>query len=261
MEYRTASAAMILALTAVCGLGSALPAQAGTGARDTITFKAADGLAITADLYPGKGTSAATPVIIAFHQAGSSRGEYRTIAPKLAALGYTVLAPDQRSGQSYDGVKNKTAARAKAAGKPTKYKDALPDLHAALAYMRRSQPKSAIIIWGSSYSASLVLKLAAQPGLADAVLAFSPGEYYGGSWVRDTAGKIAIPTFITSARGEAGRWSAIFNAVGTKSKIGFIPRVKGRHGSSALHPSQGVQADPYWRAVKTFLAKYAPVSR
>ncbi len=260
MKFRTTPAVTTLALTVLCGIGSALPAQAGTGARDTITFKAADGLAITADLYPGKGASATSPVIITFHQAGSGRGEYRTIAPKLAALGYTVLAPDQRSGQSYDGVKNKTAARAKAAGKPTKYKDALPDLRAAIAYMRRSQPKSAIIIWGSSYSASLVLKLAAQPGVADIVLAFSPGEYYGGSWVRDTAGKIAIPTFITSARAEAGRWSAIFNAVGAKSKIGFIPKVKGRHGSSALHPSQGPQAAPYWRAVKSFLQKYAPIA-
>jgi len=243
-------------LALLIGLGTMIPAHA--GARETVMFKAADGLEITADLYKGKGTTANNPIIVAFHQARSSRGEYRTIAPKLAALGYTVLAPDQRSGQTYDGVENETAMEATMSDKPTSYRDALPDLRAAIGFMRKHYPKSKLIIWGSSYSASLVLKLAAEPGLADAVLAFSPGEYFGGTWVRDTASAIAIPTFITSARGEAGRWKAIFKAVGTKAKTGFIPPVKGRHGSSALHPSQGAQADPYWRAIKTFLRKYAP---
>ena len=235
----------------------ATPASAGASVFKPITFPSGDGLKITADLYGGQ-LKAGTPIIVAFHQARSSRGEYRTIAPKLVALGYRVLAPDQRSGKIYDGIKNATAARAKAAGKPTKYRDALPDLRATVAYAKTLDPNAKIILWGSSYSASLVLKLAARPGFAAAVLAFSPGEYFGGTWVGDTAGYIKIPVFITSAQGEAKRWKGIFKKIGASSKTGFIPPVKGRHGSSALHPSQGTEAAPYWRAIKTFLQKHVP---
>ena len=223
---------------------------------ETIAYPSEDGLKITADLY-GAQLKPGAPLIVAFHQAGSSRGEYRTIAPKLLAMGYRVLAPDQRSGRAYDGVSNETAARAKAAGKPTRYRNAMQDLVASIAYAKKLDPQAKIILWGSSYSASLVLKLAARPGLAAAVLSFSPGEYFGGSWVADTAGRIKIPTFITSARGEAYRWKGIFNNIGTRQKTGFIPPVAGRHGSSALHPSQGAEAIPYWRAVKAFLRNYA----
>jgi dienelactone hydrolase len=221
----------------------------------TTEFPSEDGLVITSDLYLAH-EAAGTPVIVLFHQAGSSRGEYRTIAPKLNDLGFNAIAIDQRSGKSYGGVRNQTAKRAKKAGKPRRYKDATPDLRTAIAYARANNPGSPVIIWGSSYSSSLVLKLAAESGLADGVLAFSPGEYFGGSWIRDTADDIAIPTFITSAKNETRKWRKIFNAVGTDKKVGFKPPIQGKHGSSALHTKQGKKADPYWAAVTAFLSEH-----
>ncbi len=90
-----------------------------------LEFPSQDGLIVTADLYQAY-DAPGTAIIVLFHQAGSSRGEYRTIAPKLNALGFNALAIDQRSGRSYDGVKNQTVARAKKAKKARKYKHALP---------------------------------------------------------------------------------------------------------------------------------------
>jgi dienelactone hydrolase len=223
--------------------------------RTEIEFPSDDGLIVTADLYQAHGTPG-TPFIVLFHQAGSSRGEYRTIAPRLNELGFNAMAIDQRSGKAYGGVRNETTRRARKAGKPRRYKDATPDLRAAIAYAKENSPDSPIIIWGSSYSSSLVLKLAAEPGLADGVLAFSPGEYFGGSWIRDTADDITIPTFITSAKNETSKWRKIFNAVGTDKKVGFKPPIQGRHGSSALHTNQGKKADPYWQAVEAFLGEH-----
>ena len=101
---------------------------------DTITFDAKDGLSVTADLYKTADESA--PYIILFHQAYSSRGEYKTIAPRLNSLGFNCLAVDQRSGLYCKGVKNQTAAKAGKLGLDRKYIHALPDLRASLSYVR-----------------------------------------------------------------------------------------------------------------------------
>ena len=72
------------------------------------------------------------------------------------------MAVDQRSGHRVNGVENETAKQAKAADKQTGYVDALPDIDAAIKYTRQHHAANKIIIWGSSYSASLVLKLAGE---------------------------------------------------------------------------------------------------
>jgi pimeloyl-ACP methyl ester carboxylesterase len=63
-----------------------------------------------------------------------------------------------------------------------------------------------VILWGSSYSASLVFLVAAEhPNSVRAVLAFSPGEYFDGpTTVRDRAAHVSAPIYVTSAsdRGE-----------------------------------------------------------
>jgi len=60
---------------------------------ETITFKSVDDLLITADRYTPH-TSNSTPLIVLFHQAGSSRGEYSEIAPRLNKLGFNCIAVD-----------------------------------------------------------------------------------------------------------------------------------------------------------------------
>jgi len=223
-------------------------------AMETVTFPAADGLAVTADLYLAHDRGA--PFIILFHQAGNSRGEYLDIAPRLNALGFNALAVDQRSGGAAKGVRNETAALARTQGKRGGYLDALPDMEAAIAWARSSgRAAGKLIIWGSSYSASLVLKLAGErPGACDAVLAFSPGEYFSGSdFIAKSARGIVVPAFITSAPGEHGDWAGIFEAIPSAAKRSFLPE-RGVHGSSALWSSTtGNQA--YWKAVEAFLAE------
>jgi len=56
---------------------------------ETVTFPASDGLVVTADLYMAYAPTA--PMILLFHQAGYSRGEYLEIAPRLNALGFNAL--------------------------------------------------------------------------------------------------------------------------------------------------------------------------
>lgn len=221
-------------------------------AQETITITAGDGLEITADLY--KKYHASAPFIILFHQAGWSRGEYLEIAPKLNKLGYNCLAVDQRSGGKVNGVENQTASRAKKAGKGTGYADAFKDVEAAVKYVKESFKSEKIIIWGSSYSSSLVLKYAGDyPNEVNAVLAFAPGEYFGSKdWIQSSAKKIVAPSFITSAKSEKRNWWAIHEAITPKTKSYYLPSSAGNHGSRALWDKFS-DSDGYWKAVKEFL--------
>lgn len=221
-----------------------------------INFKSTDELLVTADIYaPHKPVS---PVIVLFHQAGSSRGEYNEIAPRLNKLGFNCIAVDLRSGEFSRGKDNMTSMRASNAGLATRYADALPDIISALKYTHNKYPNAQVLGWGSSYSAALVLKVAGDyPQLMDAVLAFSPGEYFSHqgkskSWIKDSARNINIPVFISSARNEADSWEPIMNVIPSNKKTGFLPSTEGRHGSRALWKKYN-DSDAYWKAVEAFL--------
>ncbi|MEP3525689.1 MAG: alpha/beta hydrolase [Hyphomicrobiales bacterium] len=219
---------------------------------ESVSFKAADGLLVSGDLNKGSSSTA----IVLFHQAGSSRGEYKTIAPRLNKLGYTTLAIDQRSGGAFAGIKNETAQRATKASKRTNFAAARPDLEAAIAYANGLEGVKKVVIWGSSYSSSLVLVIAGEKSAkVDGVLSFSPGEYLKGISVQGAAKGIAVPTFISSAKSETGQWRAIHKAIPADIKaVGFKPKGGGKHGSSALIEGRSSNAAEYWAAVEQFLS-------
>jgi len=217
----------------------------------TIDFPSEDGLSITADVYNAKSSDT---FIILFHQAGWSRGEYKEIAPKLNILGYHCLAVDQRSGGEVNGIKNKTNALAKKEGKQTEFIDALQDVGAAIAYVKKTYNPKKVIIWGSSYSSSLVLKHAGDhPDSVNGVLSFSPGEYFGKkNFITSSASNIKIPVFITSSQNEKKSWSGIYDVIPSGKKQFFLPESKGNHGSRALWEKFD-DHNVYWAAVKKFL--------
>lgn len=220
----------------------------------TVTFPTTDNLTVTADLYwTGDATK---PFIILFHQARYSRGEYLEIAPKLNALGYNCLAVDQRSGSAANGITNETAKAAKAAGLSTNYPDAYPDLEAALAYVVATYAPNKLVVWGSSYSSSLVLVLASEhPDEIAAGLSFSPGEYFklNDKKIEDYAKNITQPVFITSAKSEVKDWRSIADQITSAGSVFFVPQASGQHGSSTLNNNVSGHEE-YWAAVEQFLA-------
>jgi len=225
---------------------TALPAEP-----EAVELRAADGVVVHGLLHAAAADRSA-PIILLFHQAASNAAEYQPIAPRLAALGYHALAIDQRSGGRRFGRDNRTV---QAKGKSTAFGPAYRDLTAALAWARE-RGHERVIVWGSSYSAALVFRLAAEhPDELAAVLAFSPGEYMGGkSTVARWAREVTVPVFVTSAPKEAEAAAAIALAVGEKAQQ-HVP-AKGVHGSSILRPDRnptGHQA--VWTAVEAFLRR------
>ena len=139
----------------------------------------------------------------------------------------------------------------------TTYVDAKPDMDAAIDYVNKTY-KSAknILIWGSSYSAGLVLKIASEREDIDGVLAFSPGEYYKkmgkpSDWIEQSAKNIKVPAFITSAKMEKKQWWKIASQIHADNRAYFLPTKLGKHGSRALW-SKFSDSSEYWVAVKGF---------
>jgi pimeloyl-ACP methyl ester carboxylesterase len=225
----------------------------------SVDFTTGGGIRARADIYDSAPPSATW--IVLFHQAGWSRGEYREIAPALVKKGYRVMAVDQRSGRAVNGVTNETQRRAAKKKLPTGYLDAYADLEAALRYARKELGAQRIIVWGSSYSASLVLRLAAEHAKdVTAAMSFSPGEYFerqGPSYIRSFATRVTQPLFVTSSKTERARAEPIFDASPSEKKILFTPASRGQHGSRALW-SKWPDSDVYWAAVNGFLDTYAP---
>jgi dienelactone hydrolase len=223
-----------------------------TSAQEKVTFQSKDGLTITADLYI---SATQNPYIILLHQAGYSRGEYREIAPRLVNLGYNCLALDQRSGEEVNFIKNETAARAKEKNLPVNYIDALPDIHAAIDFVKKKTSKS-IVLWGSSYSASLALIVAAQELKVGALVVFSPGEYFEpNNFIHAKISKISVPVLALSSKTEYPSMVDLLSVVAKPLVTTFRPSSgAGVHGSKALWESNPSNKE-YWMAVTVFFSK------
>ena len=231
---------------------AALAVAAAPVAADPVMFPAKDGVVVHAD-YQGKGGKS---LILLFHQAGSNLHEYDPIVPRLHRLGFDTLAVSLRSGGSQFGGENETA---NGVGGSPDYLQAYPDMEAALNWAMTDAGAGSprVIVWGSSYSSSLVFKLAAEhPDGVIGVLGFSPGEYFGSAFsVAKAAARVKAPIFVSSASdaGEVAAAKAILARVPGRA-VQFTPK-RGVHGSSTLREDQnpaGVAEN--WAAVEAFLA-------
>lgn len=217
-----------------------------------ITFPSKDGLTVTADWYHA---GESKPVFLLCHQAGYSRGEYNETATKLYEEGYNCIAIDQRAGKECNGVTNETAQLAKEKNLPTEYLDAEQDIVAAIDEIKTNlYPDKKIILVGSSYSASLVLKIAAARNDILAVISFSPGEYFGDQLnLKQSIANIYCPVFIACSAEEAVSCNEIKNAaMGATFSMFYAPKEGGYHGSKMLW-SQNEGSDMVWQKLNKFL--------
>ena len=215
-----------------------------------ITFLSEDSLSITADLYE---ENVDFPYVVFFHQASSSRGEYKEIAPRFLKMGYNALVVDLRSGKESNYVQNQTAAKASELNLAREMIDAQQDIRAAVHYAQKLRNNKPVIVFGSSYSASLVLEEAAGDSLISAVIAFSPGEYFRGHSVKDSIEGLSIPYFVSGSQPEKDYIYELLSKTSSPTGIIFIPETgAGKHGASSLW-SSNKNSSEYWLALVMFI--------
>ena len=218
---------------------------------ELVEFNSLDSLKISAHLYQINDTA---PIILLCHQARFNKFEYAGIAERLNRMGFNCMAIDQRSGGPIGNTQNQTSLRAMILNKGVDYMDAEVDIRASVQYLSNKY-NSKVILWGSSYSSTLALYLAADMPEVSAVLSFSPGNYMAnkkGSLV-DILADFKKPMFLTSSSYEAKAVSQLLSKHKlTKEQTQFIPEGKGHHGSRALWINQ-TGGEEYWLAVGLFI--------
>jgi len=193
--------------------------------------------------------------MILLHQAGYSKGEYKETAPRLTNLGYNCLAVDLRSGDQVNFVQNETAKEAKKRKLSTDYLDAKKDIEAAINYAFNKSKKPVILV-GSSYSASLALLMSKGNEKVKAVVAFSPGEYFGTNFkVQSQLKGYDKPVFIASTQREYPYVTELAKNIPDNLKTIFKPQEgQGEHGSKCLWASSANNKE-YWLAILMFFNK------
>lgn len=218
-------------------------------AQKPIRFPARDGVKITADQYIHHKDSS---YIILCHQANSSRGEYNEIAGRMGKLGYNCLAIDLRSGNEFNYKINETAMEARQRGLPVEYMDAEADIVDAIEFVKRISNRRIILV-GSSYSASLALKIASEDNIISTVVAFSPGEYFGSLVnIQQIITGLDIPIFVTCKADEVPFVKQLVSGITSKKMITFYPKTGGKHGAEALFKSNPNNQE-YWINLLNFM--------
>lgn len=219
-------------------------------AQEKISFKSADNLDITADLYVSNDTN---QYILFFHQANYSRGEYKDIAKKISKLGYNCLAVDLRSGYEANYITNETAKLAASKGLSQNYIDSKQDIESAIDYIV-SKTNKQVILFGSSYSASLSLLIAKDNPKVKAVVGFSPGEFFQPSVdLKQALYGFNKPVFIASSQREYPYVYELDSSIISKRKTFFKPQNgPGEHGAKALWKTSDTNRE-YWLALMIFL--------
>jgi len=220
-------------------------------AQEKVSFFADDGLKITADLYE---INPDQPYVLLFHQAGYSRGEYKETTNKIIKFGYNCLAVDLRSGGEINYIQNHTALVAVQQGFSTDYLSSKRDIQAAINWVKK-QSERPIILFGSSFSASLCLIVANENDCVKAVIAFSPGEFFGTELnVKKEIENLTVPVFAASSSRENQYVDTILSFVPSANKTIFAPKNGGEHGSKSLWKSNP-NSQEYWLALTMFFSK------
>ena len=224
-----------------------------------INFYTSDSIQIFGDLYEYDKDAL---TILLFHQGGSNgRAEYKTIIPRLIEKNYNVLLIDQRLGGQMFGGYNRTVSNIgykDFSYNGYTYCDAYPDLESALKFIEKLGFKEKKVLWGSSYSATLAIRLASnEQEKISGVLAFSPAT--GGSVQQCKADQyfpnLKVPLLILRPPNEMKNENVQkqFNLAKQYNHRTYAAKF-GTHGSSML-VSERVDGtiDENWDVVVSFL--------
>jgi pimeloyl-ACP methyl ester carboxylesterase len=221
-------------------------------AQQFITFQSSDNVTISSDFYETEAVS--KKWMIMCHQEEYSRGEFKEIAQRMIKLNFNCLAIDMRSGGEVNYVQNETALEAKNLGKSQTLLACEIDILSAIEYVKSREKDAEIVLFGSSFSASLCLKIAKERPDIKAVIAFSPGEFFTPQIsMKKTLAGISIPIYVGSTKSEYSYVKEMFENVKPQKLVLFRPeKADGMHGAKTLW-WESTTRNEYWLSLLFFL--------
>jgi dienelactone hydrolase len=146
--------------------------------------------------------------------------------------------------------------------RPSSYCDVYPDLEVALRFVRREGFTGKIVAWGSSYTATLAIRLGADHGdEVAAVVAFSPagGEPMAGCEPGPLVTRLKVPLLVLRppAEMELDHVRDLADSLARYGHALFVPE-RGVHGSSMLVAERvGGSVEGTWDRLLHFLRQSA----
>ncbi len=170
---------------AMCLVLAACPLLTEAADPEDVTFKARDGLVLTATYSPPAEPKAACVVLL--HMLCGKRQDWNDLVPDLRKAGYAVLAIDMRGhGDSKAGGKVDMEELDDKKAEPICAQMA-QDVAAAVAYLkgREEVDSTRIVLIGGSIGANVALNHAARDASVRSVVLLSPGLEYMGIKTKD----------------------------------------------------------------------------
>ena len=199
----------------------------------TVSFRAVDNHTINADYYETFAES--NKYMLMFHQAEYSRGEYQQIAERMIKLDFNCLAVDLRYGKEVNYVNNETAEQARQNKMNVTLLSCEKDIEAAINYIQTNDPSALIFLMGSSFSASLCLKVAKDRGDIQAVIAYSPGEFFNTLSIGEYIKGLKTPTYIGCTQSEYPYVQQLSAGIEASKFVVYKPENgNGKHGVETL---------------------------
>ncbi|MCK4920875.1 MAG: hypothetical protein KAS71_07505 [Bacteroidales bacterium] len=223
--------------------------------KSKIEFYSSDSLLLTADHYFSK---KGNQYILFFHSENSSRGEFDNIANRFTKMRYNCLAVDLRTGNKYGYIKNESAERASRSNVKNSLISGEKDILAAIEFAQSLSNKN-LILFGSSSSASLSLKIAAEINNIDAVMALSPGEYFKPEFaVQNLIPDFNIPIFVAGNKIEEPYLNDMFFELKEEYKSIVDPADNSEGRGTELLSQNNPANNEYWMAVLIFIKSLNP---
>jgi dienelactone hydrolase len=215
----------------------------------TVNFISEDGLQVTADEYIIEPDN---PYILLFHEQGSSRGEFTSIARRLCKMDYNCLAVDLRNGGNSNFVSNETTKAFNKGNLESGFNDIELDVLAAINYASK-KTSMPLVLFGSGVNGSISLKVAVTNENVRAVVALSPGEYFIPEIkIQNIIASLQKPVFISSSKDEFPYVSILASGIDEHYITLFEPKQgPGDRGTASLSLDYE-QNTEYWIALIRF---------
>ncbi len=130
-------------------------------------------------------------------------------------------------------------------------------MEASLQYVNDNFKPETLLIWGSSYSASLAIVLGKEyQNEIDGIVAFSPPTLeYEDVQINEYAKSVKLPTFIATSSSEYKDAKIIYDLIQNSNKKIYAPETGGLHGSKSLWSCSEDNQD-YWKELQSFLSQF-----